>query len=236
LRFPVHPDTGGDMIQDLVLDLINSYEHRVITVETLVNNAYETTMDTDEGLSQAYERAQQLKEDLRETLVHNCSLRRKDFDIFTSLLFNRIDKKKLDIENERKQIRDIIKSYLGKQKELVSALKEQLVKFSMGGSNKDSLELLLNDIKTSQKEEGEQTFTLLKDIQLRLKNFRSELADLNTNLQRILERGELLKLEDLRQMQSTLTIERRRTERKDRKEDVERLLEHFNRERQEMIR
>ncbi len=114
-------------------------------------------------------------------------------------------------------------------------MKEQLAKFSLEGSNKDSLELLLNDIKTSQKEEGEQTFSLLKDIQLRLKTFRLELADLNNNLQRILERGELLKLEDLRQLQSVMAQERRKAERKERKEDVERLLAHFNRERQEII-
>jgi hypothetical protein len=223
-------------MKDLVLDLINSYEHRVITVETLINNAYETTVDSDEGLSQAYNTALKLRDDLRETLVRNCSLRRKDFDAYTAMVFSSIDKKKMDIENERKLVRELLKTYLGRQKELVVALKEQLVKFSLEGSNKDSLELLLKDIKTSQKEEGEQTFSLLRDIQFRLKTFRLELADLNSNFQRILERGELLKLEDLRQLQSTLAQERRKTERKERKEDVERLLAGFSKQRQESIR
>jgi hypothetical protein len=222
-------------MKDLVLDLINSYEHRVVTVETLINNAYETTVDSDEGLSQAYNTAQKLRDDLRETLVRNCSLRRKDFDVFTAMVFSSIDQKKMDIENERKLIREILKTYLGRQKELVIALKEQLVKFSLEGTNKDSLELILNDIKTSQKEEGEQTFSLLRDIQFRLKTFRLELADLNNNFQRILERGELLKLEDLRQLQSTLAQERRKAERKERKDDVGRLLAGFSRKRQETI-
>ncbi len=106
-------------MKDLVLDLINSYEHRVVTVESLINNAYETAVDSDEGLSQAYNTAQKLRDDLRETLVRNCSLRRKDFDAFTSMVFSSIDKKKMDIENERKQIREILKAYLGRQKELV---------------------------------------------------------------------------------------------------------------------
>lgn len=223
-------------MQDLVLDLINSYEHKVVTVESLINNVYLTPVDPDEDLSQAYNTAQKLRDDLRETLVRNCSLRRKDFDVFTSMVFNSIDKKKMEIEHQRKLIWDILKAYLGRQKALVSALKEQVAKFSLEGTNKDSLELLLNDIKTSQQEEGEQTFSLLKDIQIRLKNFRLELADLNKNFERILERGELLKLEDVRQFQSSLTQERRKAERKDRKEDVERLLAHFNRERQEIIR
>jgi len=222
-------------MKDLVLDLINSYENRVVTVESLINSAFETAVDSDEGLSQAYNTTQKLRMDLRETLVRNCSLRRKDFDACTSMVFSRIDKKKMDIENERKQIRGILKAYLGKQKELVIALKEQLAKFSLGSSSKDSLELLLSDIKTSQKEEGERTFSLLRDIQFRLNTFRIELADLNSNLQRILERGELLKLDDFRQLQSTMAQKRRKAERKERKEDVERLLAHFSRNRQEII-
>ncbi len=222
-------------MKDMVLDLINSYENRVLTVERLINSAYETTVDSDEGLSEAYNTAQKLRDDLRESLVRNCSLRRKDFDAFTSMVFCGIDEKKMDIENERKLVREILRKYMGKQKELVVALKEKLAQFIIEGSNRDRLELLLHDIKTSQKEEGEQTFSLLVDIQSRLKTFRMELADLNSNFQRILDRGELLKLEDLRQLRSTMAQERRRAERKKRKNDVERLLAHFSRERQESI-
>jgi DNA polymerase III delta prime subunit len=222
-------------MKDMVLDLINSYEHRVVTVESLINSAYETTVDSDEGLSLAYETGQKLRAEIRETLVRNCSLRRKDFDAFASKVFSSIDTKKMEIENQRKLTREILKAYLGRQKELVTSLKEQLAKFSLEGSNRNSLELILSDIKTSQKEEGEQTFALLRDIQFRLKTFRQELADLNDNLQRILKRGELLKLEDLRQLQSTMAQERRKAERKERREDVERLLAHFSGERQESI-
>ena len=222
-------------MKDMVLDLINSYEHRVATVESLINSAYETTVDSDEGLSLAYETGQKLRAEIRETLVRNCSLRRKDFDAFASKVFNSIDTKKMEIENQRKLTRETLKTYLGRQKELVTSLKEQLAKFSLEGSNRDSLELILSDIKSSQKEDGEQTFALLRDIQFRLKTFRQELADLNSNLQRILERGELLKLEDLRQLQSSLAHERRKGENEIRKEDVSRLLAHFNRERQESI-
>ena len=117
----------------------------------------------------------------------------------------------------------------------IDTLKDQLAKFSIEDSNKDSLELLLSDIKTSQKHEGEQTSAMLRGIQFRLKTFRQELAVLNSNFQRILDRGELLKLEDLRQLQSTMAQERREAEREERKEDVEKLLEHFTRERQESI-
>ena len=74
-------------MQEMVLDLINSYEHRVVTVESLINNAFESGEYSDEGLSQAYSQSQKLKEELRETLVRNCSLRRKDFDVTTAMVF-----------------------------------------------------------------------------------------------------------------------------------------------------
>jgi hypothetical protein len=219
-------------MKELVLDLINSYEQRVMTVENLINNAFESALDSEEGLTQAYDQSQKLKENLRERLVHNCSLRRKDFEAYSALVFNRIEKKKTEIENERKLIREVLKTYLTRQKELVAALKEQLAQFSLDASGKNNLETLITNIKVSQKEEGEQTFALLSDIQFRLQNFRLELADLNSNLKRVLERGELLDLEDFRQLQATLAQERRKAERIDRQKDVERLLAHFSRERQ----
>jgi hypothetical protein len=163
-------------------------------------------------------------------------MRRKDFDAFTSIVFNNIDKKKTDIEDERKLAREILKTYLDKQKKLVTVLKEQLAVFGQEGNDKASLELLLINIKESQKEEGELTFSLLRDIQLRLNIFRKELADLNSNFQRILDRGELLKMEDLRQFRSNLALERRKAERKERKDDIGRLLEQFNQERREINR
>ena len=221
-------------MKDLVLDLINSYELRVTTVENLIENAYETTVDSDEDLSQAYNTAQKFRDDLRETLVRTCSLRRKDFDAFTTVVFSSIDTKKTEIENERKQIRALLKAYLCKQRELVIDLKEQWANFNPENSNKDSIESLLNEIKESQKEEGEQTFSLLRSTQIRLSTFHKELTDLNSNFQRILDRGELLKLEDLRQFKSILAIERRKADRKERKENVERMLSHFNKERHEV--
>ncbi|MBI4302922.1 MAG: hypothetical protein HY665_01085 [Chloroflexi bacterium] len=222
-------------MKDLVLDLINSYEHRVVAVESLITGAYETTTDSGDGMSQAYETGQKLKANLRETLVRNRSLRRTDFDALTSKVFGDFEAKKAEIEEERKQVREGLKAYLRRQKELVTSLKEQLTKLSLEGSSKSELETILSNIKANQKEEGEQTFTLLRDFQFRLKTFHQELEELNSRLQRTLERGELLKLEDLRQLQATLADERRKVERKLRKEDVQKLLATFNRERQESV-
>ncbi len=219
-------------MKDVVLGLINSYERRVVAVESLVLSAYETAGDSGDGLSQAYKTEQKLKADLRETLVRSSSLRRTDFDNLTSKIFGEIEAKRAEIEEERRLIRARLNAYLGRQKELVTSLKGQLTRPNLEGSSQDNLGGILTEIKTTQEDEGEQTFALLRDFQLRLKTYRQELDELNNRLQRTLERGELLKLEDLRQLQASWADERRKDEKKLRKEDVQRLLARFNRERQ----
>lgn len=227
-------------MKDLVSDIITSYEHRIVAVESLITNAYETAVDSDDGISQPYETGQKLRDDLRENLVRNCSLRRKDFDNLTSKIFADIDLKKTEIESERRLVKERLRAYLRRQQELVASLKQQLAKSGQEDYSRDNLEAILNNIRTSQKEAGEKTFALLRDFQFRLKIFRQELEGLNDKLQRILERGEILKLEDLRQLQAGLAYERRKTEREVRKSDVERLdverlLVRFSNDRQKSI-
>jgi len=222
-------------MKNLVLDLINSYEHRVVAVASLITSADDTTADSGDGLSQAYKTEQKLKADLRETLVRNRSLRRADFDTFTSKIFANIEAKRMEIEEERKLVRERLKAYLERQKEMVTSLKEQLTKLQPEGSGQDNIAAILNDIKTSQKDEEEQTFVLLRDFQFRLKVFHQKLEELNNEMRRALERGDLLKLEDLRQLRAVLADGRRKAERQIRREDVQRLLAHFKRERQESL-
>jgi hypothetical protein len=221
-------------MKDLVLDLINSYEHRVVAVESLLLSDDGTTGDSGGGLAKAYKTGQKLKADLRETLVRNSSLRRKDFDNLASKIFGDIEAKRTEIEEERGLVREKLKAYLGRQKELVASLKEQLTG-PEPEPGRDNLEAILAEIKAAQEDEGEQTFALLRHFQFHLKTYCQELDELNNRLERTLERGELLKLEDLRQLRASRADERRKAERKLRTEDVQRLLANFSRERQAFI-
>ncbi len=222
-------------MKDLLLNLVSSYENRVETVESLILDAGGATTDSNDGLSQTYETRERLRSELRETLVRNCSLRRKDFDVFTSKIFADIDTKRAEIEEERKVIREKLRAYLRRQKELIISLKEELARFTTEDSAKHDLETILGHIKESQTGEGEQTFALLRVFQFRLRTFQQEQEELNSKLQRILERGELLRLEDFRHLRASLAHERRKAQRQTRKEDVERLLVHFNMERQQSV-
>jgi hypothetical protein len=216
-------------MKDLLLDLITSYESRVVVVESLVINNYDST-DSGTAVSEVVETNEKLKDTLRETLVRNCSLRRKDFDALAAGIFSDIDSRKASIDEDRKAVRLRLESYLKRQKQLIVSLKEKLVTYS-DDESKRAVESVLDEISKSQKEEGTQSFTMLTDFQVRLKNFRQELEVLNHELQRILERGELLRLEDLRKLQASFAIERRKDESRHRSDDVQRLLASFNRER-----
>jgi hypothetical protein len=218
-------------MKDLVLNLLISYAHSVSAAENLINNVYEITVDSGAGLSKAREEGERLRANLRETLARNCSLRRTDFDILVARVFSDIERKKTEIEKEQKQVRERVKAYLGKQKELATSLKEQVAKFAED-SGKENLEAMLNDIKASFKEEGEKIFAALRDFQLHLETFCHEQGVLNDKLRRLVNRGKFLTIDDLRQLEAAKDREQRKADRKARREDIERLLARFRQERQ----
>jgi hypothetical protein len=218
-------------MKDLVIELITSYENRVTAVENLITNDQETKFESGDGLSQAYEMGQKLRADLREIMVRNRSLRRADFEICTARIFNDIESKKSKFEEERAEVRKRLKAYVGRQKELITSLKEELTECGRESSSKGNLESILNDIKTSQAEDGELTFSLLRRFQVRVKTFCQELEELNDKLKRTLERGDLIKIDDLRQLKANMAVEQRRSERKARQEDIQRLLTRYNKSR-----
>jgi hypothetical protein len=71
---------------------------------------------------------------------------------------------------------------------------------------------------------------------LRLESFQAEQKEINHKLQRLVERGESLILEGMRQLEATKTGQERRAERELRREEVERLMAHFKERRQGVSR
>lgn len=219
-------------MKGLVLEIINSYEQRVSTIERLMTNAYETAADLDRHLSQTSKTRDKLMEELRETLSQNCSLRKKDFEALTRDVFNEIEKKQGEIEGLQELVRERLRVYLSRQKEMVGSLKTRVNGFTMDENGKSDLEALINNIKASC-EDGEQIFALIRSFQFQSASFRREQETLNNTLQRLLARGKLLRLEDLRQLGAARAREERRTDSEVRREDVGRLLAHFRQHRLE---
>lgn len=218
-------------MKDLVLDLITSYEDRISLVERLTANVYETISDSDEYLAQAQDKSNRLMTEIRETLVRNCSLRRTDFDNLMKRTVDENDRKKIEIIEERKQVGERLRSYLNCQKEIIASLKGQLTNFNPENSSKNSIEAILINLKVTMEKDGEQAFALLRDFKWHLEAFYQELKMLNGKLQRLLDRGKLLKVDDLRQLEAVKDREHRIDDREVRRRDVERLLTHFRQQR-----
>ena len=213
-------------MEEMVLDLISSYENRICVVEKLV-----TTADSDESLSELGKETEKLKTTLRETLVNNCSLRRKDFNKLMERMLSDFEKDKKKIEEEQQQVRDKVKGYLTEQKELAASLREKLARFATD-AEKDSLKAAIQEFKTACQDKAEQVFVLLRDFQSRLDVFQREQEEVNHKLQRLVDRGETLRIEDLRQVEAAKACQDRKAERELRREDIERLLTHFRQQRQ----
>ena len=115
---------------------------------------------------------------------------------------------------------------------MACSLREQLLIFTQEKANNDSLGSIINNFKTVYQDKGRQVFTLLRNFQLHLEIFHREQEEINHKLQRLVNRGESLTIEDLRQLETAKAHRERKAERELRREDVERLLAHFRKQRQ----
>ncbi|MDP2730148.1 MAG: hypothetical protein Q8O55_06680, partial [Dehalococcoidales bacterium] len=109
----------------------------------------------------------------------------------------------------------------------VTSLRQQLVDFAGQKAGRDALGATMTLIQAAYQGRGREMFATLRNFQLRLESFQAEQEEMNHKLQRLVERGESLRLEDLRQLEATKTGQERRAERELRRQEVERLLAHF---------
>jgi len=220
-------------MKESILELVTSYENRISMLEELVSSAYEAVATSNGSPATELEKERErLKTSLQETLAKNCCLRRKDFNGLIERVLSDSEREKKEIEEEQKTAREKLKEYLNEQKELATSLREQLVEFAEENANKNSLEVAIGDIKAAHQAKGEQVLLLLRNFQSHLEIFQREGTEINHKLRRLVERGETLKVEDLRQLEAAKARQARKAEKELRRDDVERLLAHFRQERQ----
>jgi len=146
------------------------------------------------------------------------------------------DGKRKEIEAERRQVREKVKEYLDEQRELANCLRQQLVELGQKKLGKSDLEAVIHSIKSTYQDAGQRLFAMLRDFQLHLEAFQREQEEINHKLQRLLDRGETLSIEDLRQLEAAKARQDRKTIKDLRREEVERLLAHFKLQRLEIGR
>jgi hypothetical protein len=216
-----------------VLELITSYESRIATVEELMTTAYQATETSGGSFDILDEERERLKTGLQKTLAKNCSLRKKDFNCLLEHLLSDSEKNRKAIEEERSRVREKVKEYLDEQKQLANSLRQQLIELAQDKTAKGSLDTIIGNIKATYADKGQLLFAILRDFQLHLEAFQKEQEEINHKLQRLVDRGEFLSLEDVRQLEAAEALQKRATDRELRREEVDRLLSHFRQQRQE---
>lgn len=216
-----------------VLELITSYESRIATVEELMTTAYQATETSGGSFDILDEERERLKTGLQKTLTKNCSLRRKDFNRLMERVLSDSNKNRVAIQEEQSRVREKVKEYLDEQKQLASYLRQQLVELTQEKTAKGSLDAVIGNIKAMYENKGQPLFAMLHDFQLHLEAFRREQEEINCKLQRLVDRGEALNLEDVRQLEAAKAHQDRKANRELRREEVDRLLAHFRQQRQE---
>ncbi|MDP2651368.1 MAG: hypothetical protein Q8O98_02125, partial [bacterium] len=169
-------------MNELVLDIITSYENRISMVEELVIGGYYSTTTLDASLAAVAEERVRLKTSLQEILARNCSLRRKDFSTLMERITSEYERSKSELLEERESVREGLKRYLDEQKQSVTSLRQQLVDVASEKIGRDALGETLAVIKAAYQERGQEMFATLRNFQWRLESFQTEQEEINHKL------------------------------------------------------
>jgi hypothetical protein len=219
-----------------VLELITSYENRIATVEELMTTAYQATVTSGGSFDILNEERERLKAGLQKTLARNCSLRKKDFNRLLERVLSDSNKNREAIEQERGRVREIVQEYLDEQKHLANCLRQQIIELANDKMERGCLDMIISNIKANYEDRGQRLFAMLREFQRHLEAYQKEQEEINHKLQRLMERGESLSLEDLRQLEAAKAHQERKADRELRREEVDRLLYHFRQQRLEIHR
>jgi len=190
----------GEDLRALANSIIDSYELRVRTVSTLINQAYQL-------LKSFQTEIEDMIAGLRDNLAGAESLRKKDFDHMISDVIERRQQR----EEEAEQT---LKSFQEEEGEMISRLREIILRGN-SSSLEDNIKAIKEDIFKRQKEREKK---IIKTLQC----FQIEQEELRVALKKLLSKGEGVKIKDLRIVLNSL-----RTRQSDRDAELIKMLEEF---------
>ena len=215
-------------LKEAVENVIFSYEIRIQGIESIFDTTQQTIEDFQEPAFNIRKEREKINTLLRDTLSMNEHLRKKDFDRMMDNI--------LPIqENREEEVRSLLKSYLDEQKEMAHIMRENLSRFKdslVKGESKriEEFQVLFKEILAQQ--EGRK-----KKITSRLKEFQKEQQEMMTKLETLLSKGKDLRIMDLKEMLEEFKSQqkKRMVRHEERKEEVQRMLADFKKERTEAI-
>ena len=205
-------------------EIISSYEERLQSMNSIFDNTQTVLGEFQESFSNTNHDRETLKDQLRDTLAKNESLRKKDFDIMMNTIL-------LSQDDREREVKSLLNSYLMEQKEMARQLKENLGTFK-DGLNKDNIARInefhgmLKDILREQEERK-------AEVTGKLKMFQKEQGELSHTLGELLSKGNELRIRDLKTMlrQFGDQSKERIVHRQERKENVQAMLRGFREKR-----
>jgi translation initiation factor 1 (eIF-1/SUI1) len=186
-------------LRELANSIIDSYEMRVSTVSTLMNQAYHFLNSFQTEFEDMIIR-------VRDNLAKAESLRKKDFDRMISDI---IEGRRVNKEEARQGL----KLFQEQEEEMITRLRKIILNGK--GSSVEDINVIKDDISGRQKERE-------KSIIKALKCFQIEQEELMTALKNLLSKGEEVKLKDFRIMLKSLGAQQG-----DRDEDLIKMLDEF---------
>ena len=179
----------------LTEEIISSYESRIFTVGSIVDDAHQVIDDF---------RAKRniMSSKLKETLAQEGSLRKKDFDNMMKDLFS--------IQEEReKEVRDLLKTYLEEQKETAKTIRENFKKNETARIAGEKIRgndfrKMLEDIRTKQTSRESEVCEMLKE-------FRKEHKETSESFRNLLSKEKAVRVKDVKMMLKNANAKRMET-------------------------
>ncbi len=191
---------AGQDLKALANSIIDSYEMRVSTVNTLMGQAYYFLKSFQTELEDMVVR-------LRDNLAKAESLRKKDFEHMIEDVIECRRQREQEAEHS-------LKLFQEQEEEMVSRLR----KIILGGSRSglEDIEAIKEDISIRQKEREKRVIKTLKCFQMELEEFRA-------GLKKLLSKGEEIKIKDFKVMLNSM-----RAQQSDRDAEMIGMLEEFD--------
>lgn len=213
-------------LKSLTENIISSYESRIQSIEGIFDTTHQLLEGFQESFLDTKQEREKLSAELRENLVKNESLRRKDFDNMMQGILSTQDERE-------KEVRYILKNFLNEHKEMAFALRENLSKFKDAlakGETERVKEFLamIKGILARQEERKE-------EVTSKLKEFQKEQQEMAKRLKELLAKGSQLRIKDLKSMLKEFKAQykERIARQEERREEVRHMLGDFKKERVE---
>jgi hypothetical protein len=192
-----------DKMEKILKDIVTSYDNGISEVRTIIENTYQVLEEYQNDIVQSKEDREKIKAQLREALTNQQHLRRKDFDQMIEKISGGITNRKEEIEKNQHIIKEELRGYLDKQKDIAATLRERLSRFTDHLKENEAnrlrdFKIFLKELQTQQEKRGEEVRKMLEGFRKELEVYRAEQMLMSQTLRDLLSKGNSLRIRDFK--------------------------------------